>query len=142
MQTKQLQTAGLVVLQDQKVLLAYSKNKKAWYLPGGKIENGETAFLSLKREIREELNLDIHTEDVTYFGYITAPAYGEAPHIIMEQECFLYTLGETVQPGNEILAVAYFDEETYKKEPAQVPGVLQLFAQLKQNRPHDAGSYD
>ncbi|WP_435227504.1 NUDIX domain-containing protein [Niabella hirudinis] len=105
----------------------------------GKIEDGEAAVLSLKREIREELNLELHTDDLTYFGYITAPAYGEAPHI---QDCFLYTLRETVQPGNEILAIAYFDEETYKKEPAQVPGVLQLFAQLKQNRQHDTGSYD
>lgn len=131
MHTTQLATAGLVVLKENKVLLAYSKNKKAWYLPGGKIEAGETAIHSLQREIREELNLDIDTDALTYFGHITAPAYGEAPEVIMEQECFLYQIREPVQPGNEILAVTYFDEETYKKEPAQVPGVLQLFERLR-----------
>ncbi|WP_018630009.1 NUDIX hydrolase [Niabella aurantiaca] len=131
MHTTQLATAGMVVLKANKVLLAYSKNKKAWYLPGGKIEEGETAIHSLQREIREELNLDINIEALTYFGHITAPAYGEAPQVIMEQECFLYHIAEPVRPGNEIGAIAYFDEETYKKEPAQVPGVLQLFERLR-----------
>lgn len=55
-----LLTAGLVVVQDNKLLLTYSNNKKAWYLPGGKIDQGETAREALIREIREELNIDVY----------------------------------------------------------------------------------
>ncbi|WP_300602259.1 NUDIX domain-containing protein [Niabella sp.] len=133
MDTKQLPTAGLVVINDGKLLLAYSKNKNAWYLPGGKTEAGETALHSLIREIKEELNLDIEPHELTYYGHITAPAYGEAPHVLMEQECFLYAIAAPIRPGNEIGAVAYFDEAAYKQQPAQVPGVLQLFERLKQD---------
>lgn len=134
MHLQQLPTAGLVVINQGKLLLAYSKNKNAWYLPGGKIEAGETAIHSLIREIKEELNLDIHPSELTYYGHITAPAYGEAPHILMEQECFLYQVSASIHPGNEIDAIAYFDEASYKQQPAQVPGVLQLFERLQQDR--------
>lgn len=124
----------MVVIKGGKLLLAYSNNKKAWYLPGGKIETGETAVRSLQREIREELNLDIHPDELQYYGHITAPAYGEEGAIVMEQECFLYTLITDIIPGREIGAVAFFNEAEYAKQPAQVPGVLQLFERLKQDR--------
>ncbi|MBZ4187907.1 NUDIX hydrolase [Niabella beijingensis] len=134
MQIKQLPTAGLVVVKDGKLLLAYSNNKKAWYLPGGKIETGETAIRSLQREIKEELNLNIPADELRYYGHITAPAYGEEGTVIMEQECFLYTLSTDITPGREIGAVAFFNEAEYAKQPAQVPGVLQLFERLKKDQ--------
>lgn len=54
---RKLATAGLIVVKDNKLLLAFSNNKKAWYLPGGKIDAGETSVQALQREIKEELNL-------------------------------------------------------------------------------------
>lgn len=54
---KSLPTAGLVSINGDKLLLAYSNNRKAWYLPGGKIDAGEEALQSLRREILEELNI-------------------------------------------------------------------------------------
>ncbi|WP_236263836.1 NUDIX domain-containing protein [Dysgonomonas sp. Marseille-P4677] len=40
--TRIIKTAGLLIIKENKLLLAYSNNKKAWYLPGGKIEAGES----------------------------------------------------------------------------------------------------
>ncbi|MFH1427991.1 MAG: NUDIX hydrolase [Patescibacteria group bacterium] len=34
-------------------------NKTVWDLPGGKIEYGETPYETLKREVKEEIGLDI-----------------------------------------------------------------------------------
>lgn len=125
-----LPTAGLLVIRDNKLLLAYSKNKKAWYLPGGKIDTGENAVIALLREIQEELNVMLNSQYLKYYGHITAPAYGEMSNVIMEQDCFLYELNEEIQPGNEIADVKYFDYEMYKLEPAQVIGVLEVFDRL------------
>jgi 8-oxo-dGTP pyrophosphatase MutT (NUDIX family) len=126
-----LYTAGLVVIKDRKLLLAFSKNKRAFYLPGGKIDAGETATSALVREIKEELNIELKTESLHYYMHITAPAYGELNGIIMEQDCYRYEITETPQPNAEIGALDYFDSLVYSLQPVQVPGVVTLINQLK-----------
>ncbi|WP_422798769.1 NUDIX hydrolase [Sphingobacterium sp. Mn56C] len=122
-----LKTAGLVVVAANKLLLAFSKNKQAWYLPGGKIDAGEDALQALQREVLEELNLVLDPGKINYYCHITAPAFGEAPDLIMEQDCFRYDLREDITPGNEIDEVKYFTYQEYLLEEYQVVGVLQVF---------------
>lgn len=134
MEIKTLPTAGLIVIKDNKLLLAYSNNKKAWYLPGGKIDSGEDSLRALQREILEELNIILDPAHLEYYCHISAPAYGEMSHIIMEQDCFLYELKEKIQPSNEIGDVKLFDYEMYKAEPIQVAGVLKVFDKLIEDK--------
>ena len=128
---KFIRTVGLLVIKNDKLLLAYSNNKRAWYLPGGKIETDELPQQSLVREIWEELTLKIDVKLLKYYCHITAPAYGEDENLIMEQDCYLYELHENISPNNEIGAIKFFDGYSYEQEPAQVIGVLQIFKRLK-----------
>ena len=128
-----LLTAGLVVTKNNQLLLAYSSNKNAWYLPGGKVDKGETSKEALIREIREELNIDLQPDKIEKYKHISAPAYGESPELIMEQDTFRYDLTEEIQASHEIAAVKYFDLGMYKQEPVQVPGVLKVFTLLKED---------
>lgn len=128
---KFIRTVGLLVIKNDKLLLAYSNNKRAWYLPGGKIETDELPQQSLVREIWEELTLKIDVKLLKYYCHITAPAYGEEENLIMEQDCYLYELHENISPNNEIGAIKFFDSYSYEQEPAQVIGVLQIFKRLK-----------
>ncbi|MGL5275520.1 GNAT family N-acetyltransferase [Myroides sp.] len=126
-----LDTAGLVIVKDHKLLLAYSNNKNAWYLPGGKIDSGEDSKTALIREIEEELSLKLDPSRVNFLHHITAPAYGEKLNIMMQQDCYSYDLGEDViKPTNEIGAVKYFSLEEYRREEIQVPGVLMVYEVL------------
>lgn len=125
----QLITAGLVIIRDRKLLLAFSKNKKAWYLPGGKVADGESTKEALVREIHEEMEVTLKTEALLFYTHITAPAFGEDPAMIMKQDCFLYEFVETPKANAEISALKFFDQNSYKAE-IQVPGVVLLMKKL------------
>lgn len=129
--THTLTTAGLVVVKDRKLLLAFSNNKKAFYLPGGKTDKGETTHAALLREIGEELNITLDPGKVRYYTHVTAPAFGEQGGIIMEQDCFLYDLQEQPRPAAEIGELRYFDIQAYSIQPHQVPGVVMIMHRLQ-----------
>ena len=63
-------TAGIIV-KDKKVLLAkrpgHSHLGGLWEFPGGKIEPGESAVQCLKRELAEELKIEIDPRGVVSF---------------------------------------------------------------------------
>ncbi|MFI5155376.1 MAG: NUDIX domain-containing protein [Chitinophagales bacterium] len=129
-----IRTAGLLVIQEKKLLLAYSRNKQAFYLPGGKANPHETSLEALMREVDEELHIKLDQEHTFYYKHITAPAFGEASGMIMEQDCFISDLKEIPKPDAEIEMVKYFDRNAYAQEPQQVPGVLMIMQELSKDR--------
>jgi 8-oxo-dGTP pyrophosphatase MutT (NUDIX family) len=126
-----LHTAGLVAITNRKLLLAFSRNKQCFYLPGGKVDNGETAELALCREVAEELQVQIEPGDLQYFTHITAPAYGEKGGTIMEQDCFLLTTDIKPTCSSEIGEIKYFSLEEYLQMPVTAPGAVMVLEQLK-----------
>jgi 8-oxo-dGTP pyrophosphatase MutT (NUDIX family) len=131
--TIRLVTAGLIVLNRRQLLLAYSNNKQAFYLPGGKVDKGETTREALIREIREELNIELAPDSLEFYSHITAPAFGENAGIIMEQDCFIAQLPAAPAPSAEIGALEYFNTLSYKTQSQQAPGVIQVMQQLQQD---------
>lgn len=127
----QLPTAGLLVIENRKLLLAYSRNKQCFYLPGGKLNKNESATQALCREIAEELGVDIKETDLKFYTHITAPAYGEANDIIMEQDCFVLTKKIEPAASAEIGALKYFYLEEYLSETNKAPGAIMILQQLK-----------
>ena len=126
-----LPTAGLLVIQNRKLLLAYSKNKQCFYLPGGKIDEGETAATALCREIAEEMKVSIEESELNYYTHISAPAYGEMNGTIMEQECFLLNKKISPAASAEIGELRFFSLEEYLLETNKAPGAVMILQQLK-----------
>jgi 8-oxo-dGTP diphosphatase len=60
---KRTLTAGAIILQNGRILLVKRDNTRVfngfWSLPGGRLNTGEDAAEAVKREIKEETNLDI-----------------------------------------------------------------------------------
>jgi 8-oxo-dGTP pyrophosphatase MutT (NUDIX family) len=129
----QLYTVGLLVVKDKKLLLAFSNNKNCFYLPGGKIDMGETAKQALCREISEELNVQLKEDELQYYTHITAPAYGETAGIIMEQDCFFVSTPVAPHPSSEIGGLKYFNTSTYRAEAKQAPGAVMILEQLRKD---------
>ncbi len=126
-----LSCAGLIYIEDKKLLLAFSKNKQCFYLPGGKIEIDETAAAALCREIAEELNIYLQEDDLEFYTHISAPAYGEKNGVMMEQDCFLADKTAEPEASAEIGELRYFTLKEYSVELNKAPGVVMILELLK-----------
>lgn len=128
----QLHTVGLLLIKDKKLLLAFSNNKQAYYLPGGKIDKGESTQTALIREIAEELNIVLRPDKLKYYTHITAPAFGE-DNLIMEQECFMYEDDVNPKPSGEIRDVKWFTLLEYLQEKNIAPGAAKVMELLERD---------
>lgn len=66
-----------------------ARGRDVLYLPGGKVEPGETAVQAVVREALEETGLRITADDVDEFAVVTRPAHGQAPGTIVAMTLFL-----------------------------------------------------
>ena len=72
---KQINVVAAVIVRDGRILATqrgYGAFKDGWEFPGGKIEVGESPEEALKREILEELGVDIEVHeliDVVEYDY-------------------------------------------------------------------------
>ena len=124
--------AGLIYIDNKKLLLAYSSKKQCFYLPGGKIDAGETAAAALCREVLEEMNVHISEKDLELYTHISAPAYGEKEGTTMEQDCFLLRKKITPTASAEVDRLQYFSVADYQTESQQAPGAMMVLQQLQQ----------
>jgi len=132
-----LNTSGLLLIKERKLLLAYSKNKKCFYLPGGKVDSEETSITALVREIKEELNISITETDLHFYTHISAQAYGEKEGIIMEQDCFLLLKNVTPIASAEIGEIRFFSLQEYLQQPTTAPGAVAIMQKLKEDHKID-----
>ena len=86
---------------------------------------------ALCREIAEEMNVVIEEHELKYYTHITAPAYGEANGIIMEQDCFFLHRNITPLASAEIGVLKYFTLDDYLLEANRAPGAVMVLEQLK-----------
>ena len=63
-------SCGLIIDDNKFLITQRSKNKKEfplyWELPGGKSQENETIEECVKREIKEELNIDVEYKNTIY----------------------------------------------------------------------------
>ncbi len=132
---------GVVVLQDERILLVRQNNRDFWVLPGGTLEVGERLDACAVREIKEETNLDIviekllgvsdfvqpkgHTVDVFFLGrYTGGELQMETTENLNEIGFFTYDQFQAmaVQPALAATAIAQAWEKNFKNITGQYWG--------------------
>lgn len=86
---KTINVVAAVIFKDDKVFATqrgYGEFKDGWEFPGGKVESGESPEDALRREIREELEVDINVGDLIETIEYDYPAF----HLSMK--CFACTI--------------------------------------------------
>lgn len=100
-----VRVGGLIVNDGMILLIAHKKeNNLYWLLPGGGVEYQESLDAALKRELSEELGIEIEVGDVAIVADSIEPNGNR--HII--NIIFLCTLvNDAIQLGNESILFGY-----------------------------------
>lgn len=126
---KHVVVTGIVKRKDGKVLIVKRKKDEEihgglWVFPGGKVNEGENVFEALKRELKEEVGLDVSDEMERISDYEFERPNGD----VTFGECFLVKpISEKVSLGEDLENFAWID----KKEFANYEHIKDLDEELE-----------
>ncbi|MEN0108782.1 MAG: NUDIX domain-containing protein [Pseudomonas sp.] len=104
-----LTIAAACLLDPQgRLLLVRKRGTRAFMLPGGKREPGETALAALQRELLEELNLTLPVALFQALGQFQAPAANEVDTWV-DATIFVAPLNQPVAAAAELEELAWLD---------------------------------
>src|SRR3989338_681587 len=109
---------GAIILKDRKILVA--KKQDTFIIPGGRIEAGETEEECLRRELQEELGVDLRSAQ--YFATFEDAASLD-PGKRVRMTIYTATIQGNPQPSAEITEIAYINSQHNLK----IGGVLQKY---------------
>jgi 8-oxo-dGTP diphosphatase len=81
-----LHVVGWVHVLDGRLLTVRARGRDRLYLPGGKLEPGETAAQAVVREVREELGVALSAPRL--LGSVSAPGHDQPPGTVIAMSCF------------------------------------------------------
>ena len=103
--------AAGVLLRDRKLLITRTKGKSFFVAPGGKVEAGESTKDALKRELREELQIEINESAIKEFGTFYALAAGHEDVYLRMDVFFVERWDGEISPSSEIEEVLWVNSE-------------------------------
>jgi 8-oxo-dGTP diphosphatase len=111
-----------IINKGSKILIARRSPKKHmggyWEFPGGKIEDGETPEVCLKRELEEELGIIVKVGD---FFMENEHNYGEKRILLKAYFCELISGNIILNDHDQIEWVEKSEFHNYDFAPADVP---------------------
>jgi 8-oxo-dGTP diphosphatase len=104
-----------MVIRDGKLLLLKGKKHDELWTPGGKIEKGETDEECLRRELKEEIGVELVS--ATFFGAYRGKAFYH--DYIMNNRVYIAQISETIKPAAEIESFVWVSRDDFsnKKYP-------------------------
>jgi 8-oxo-dGTP pyrophosphatase MutT (NUDIX family) len=121
---------SLVFIKERKLLMARSKNKDLFYIPGGKIEGKETNAEALAREVLEELGTELIKDTCKELFVIEAQAHGKPIGVMCRFICFSGELEREPIPSSEIEELKYLSTADFSYTPEAGVLILQKLNEL------------
>jgi 8-oxo-dGTP pyrophosphatase MutT (NUDIX family) len=106
--------SAAIIIKDGKLLITKTKGKPFFVAPGGKLHKEETPETCLKRELKEELGINVRVEDMLFFETYEAVAKG-TDNQMLSMDCYIVESYEgIIAPASEIEEVAWIDSQNYR----------------------------
>ncbi|MCI8547936.1 MAG: NUDIX domain-containing protein [Bacilli bacterium] len=111
---------GGIIVKDKKIVVQRKKNnREECIIPGGKRKGGETDFETLKRELKEELNVELIKADFIG-GYDDIAVFSDKK---IHVQTYLVEISGEITPQNEIKEALWIDKN-YKEDGIKVGSIL------------------
>ncbi len=98
---------GIVVDAEGRVLLVRHTYTPGWHFPGGGVEKGETAVLSMQRELKEEAGIEAAASAIRLLSVHANHSFFPNDHVLIYR-IDAWTQGEPTS-RNEIAEVRFVD---------------------------------
>ncbi len=117
---------GIVVDDQENILLVRHGYRPGWFFPGGGVERGETAEDALVREIHEEAGIVVEGQPELFGLYVNTPRYpGDHIAVYLIRD---WSLPEVPKPNAEIAEIRFFPRATLPE--GTTSGTRQRLAEL------------
>ena len=111
---------GGVILKDKKILVQRKKNdREECIIPGGKRKENETDFETLKRELQEELTINLIGAEFLG-GYDDIACFSNEP---IHVQTYLAKIEGEIKCNNEIKEAIWIDKN-YREQGIKVGSIL------------------
>jgi ADP-ribose pyrophosphatase YjhB (NUDIX family) len=99
--------SALALVRDRRLLMVTARDRDVLYLPGGKVEAGETAEAAVVREAREEVSVRLTPESVRRLFTVTEQAHGEPDGRLVEMTLFAAETDDEPAPAHEVGSLSW-----------------------------------
>lgn len=124
--------ADSVVLADDSVLLIRRRDTGLWALPGGFVDQDETALSAAKREVLEETGLDIQSDGIeVYSGPVDDPRNTTERWIESTVYLYVESTCQSVDGHDDAFDAGWFSLDDL---PSQLHGSHAIILQLALER--------
>lgn len=111
---------GGIIVKDKKIVVQRKKNnREECIISGGKRKGGETDFETLKRELKEKLNVELIKADFIG-GYDDIAVFSDKK---IHVQTYLVEISGEITPQNEIKEALWIDKN-YKEDGIKVGSIL------------------
>lgn len=104
-----------IIIQDSKVLMCRSRGNQHYYLPGGKLEAGESEQEAIIRECKEELGIDLIPETISKHSRFEADAYGFPEPRIVVMNCYQFNFNGEIKAQSEVKDIFWASSNDHDK---------------------------
>ncbi|WP_106397381.1 NUDIX hydrolase [Actinocorallia populi] len=98
----ELDVVAWIHVREKRLLTVRARGRDLLYLPGGKVEPGESPAEAVAREVTEELGLNLPPRDFTPLGTVVTEPHDQPRYTSVRMVCFTAPYTGPLHPSAEI----------------------------------------
>ncbi|MET4637842.1 NUDIX domain-containing protein [Mycetocola sp. 2940] len=125
-----ISVAAVALIRDRRMLMVTARNRDVLYLPGGKVDPGESAADAAARETREEVAVELVADTVRELFTVVTQAHGEPDGRQVRMVVFAAETDGEPQPSAEVSEVHWVTTADAHRCPPAGTDVLRRLAAM------------